>query len=90
VFYMGLARIEHIAAELKRHGAADAMPAAVIAQATLANQRVITATLATIAAEAARERVESPALLVVGNVVSLQASLAWFHSAVPLEVSQTA
>jgi uroporphyrin-III C-methyltransferase/precorrin-2 dehydrogenase/sirohydrochlorin ferrochelatase len=90
VFYMGLARIEHIATELKRHGAADALPAAVIAQATLANQRVITATLATIAAEAARERVQSPALLVVGDVVSLHASLAWFDSATPLEVSQTA
>lgn len=90
VFYMGLARLEHIATELKRHGAADTLPAAVVAQATLANQRVITATLGTIAAEAARGRVESPALLIVGDVVSLHASLAWFNSATPLEVSQTA
>jgi uroporphyrin-III C-methyltransferase / precorrin-2 dehydrogenase / sirohydrochlorin ferrochelatase len=90
VFYMGLARIEHIAAQLKQHGAADALPAAVIAQATLENQRVITGTLATIAAAAARARVESPALLVVGEVVSLHDSLAWFNTAAPLQVSQTA
>jgi uroporphyrin-III C-methyltransferase / precorrin-2 dehydrogenase / sirohydrochlorin ferrochelatase len=90
VFYMGLARIEHIAAQLKQHGAADTLPAAVIAQATLENQRVITGTLATIAAAAARARVESPALLVVGDVVSLHDSLAWFNAAAPLQVSQTA
>jgi hypothetical protein len=29
-------------------------------------------------------------LLIVGDVVSLHASLAWFNRAVPLEVSQTA
>jgi uroporphyrin-III C-methyltransferase/precorrin-2 dehydrogenase/sirohydrochlorin ferrochelatase len=90
VFYMGLARIDHIAAELKKHGAADTVPAAVIAQATLADQRVITGTLATISAEVAREHVESPALLVVGDVVSLHSSLAWFNSAAPIEASQTA
>ena len=90
VFYMGLARIERIAAQLQRHGAADTLPAAVIAQATLDNQRVITGTLATIAAAAARARVESPALLVIGDVVSLHDSLAWFNAAAPLEVPQTA
>ena len=90
VFYMGLARIEHIAAQLKLHGAADTLPAAVIAQATLQNQRVISGTLATIAAAAARARVESPALLVVGDVVSLHDSLAWFNGAAPLQVSQSA
>jgi uroporphyrin-III C-methyltransferase / precorrin-2 dehydrogenase / sirohydrochlorin ferrochelatase len=90
VFYMGLARIEHIAAQLEGHGAAGTTAAAVIAQGTLDNQRVIVATLATIAADAARAQVESPALLIVGDVVSLHASLAWFSTAAPLEVSQTA
>jgi uroporphyrin-III C-methyltransferase/precorrin-2 dehydrogenase/sirohydrochlorin ferrochelatase len=90
VFYMGLARIEYIAAQLRKHGAPDTMAAAVIAQGTLDNQRVIAASLATIAAEAAGARVESPALLIVGDVVSLHASLAWFTGAAPLAVSQTA
>jgi uroporphyrin-III C-methyltransferase/precorrin-2 dehydrogenase/sirohydrochlorin ferrochelatase len=90
VFYMGLARIEHIAAQLRQHGAADTLPAAVIAQATLENQRVITGTLATIAAAADRAGVESPALLVVGDVVSLHDSLAWFNTTAPLQISQTA
>jgi uroporphyrin-III C-methyltransferase/precorrin-2 dehydrogenase/sirohydrochlorin ferrochelatase len=90
VFYMGLARVEHIAARLMQHGAAAVLPAAVIAQGTLADQRVITGTLDTIADGAARAGLESPALLVVGDVVSLHDSLAWFHSAQQPAVSRSA
>lgn len=90
VFYMGLARVEHIAAQFLRHGAPKSLPAALIAQGTLENQRVITGTLATIAEAAGRARLESPTLLVVGEVVSLHDSLAWFNTAVQLEASQSA
>ena len=90
VFYMGLARVEHIAARLVRHGAPETLPAALVAQGTLENQRVITGTLAGIAAAAARAGLESPALLVVGEVVSLHDSLAWFNTGAQLEVSQSA
>ncbi|MDP9008905.1 MAG: siroheme synthase CysG [Pseudomonadota bacterium] len=90
VFYMGLSRVEHIAAKLVAHGAAAALPAAIIAQGTLPDQRVITGTLATIADAAAASNVQSPALLVVGEVVSLHGSLAWLNSAAPLEVSRSA
>jgi len=90
VFYMGLARVEHIAAQLVAHGAAATLPAAIIAQGTLQDQRVITGTLATIADVTVASNVQSPALLVVGEVVSLQRRLAWFNSAAPLEVSRSA
>ncbi|HZE44577.1 MAG TPA: siroheme synthase CysG [Steroidobacteraceae bacterium] len=93
VFYMGLARMEQIAARLVAHGAAASTPAAVIAQGTLQDQRVVTGTLATIAAVAVASDIQSPALLIVGEVVSLHASLAWFNTgaaAVPAEVSQSA
>jgi uroporphyrin-III C-methyltransferase/precorrin-2 dehydrogenase/sirohydrochlorin ferrochelatase len=90
VFYMGLARVEQIAAQLQAHGAAGSLPAAVVAQGTLQEQRVVTGTLATIAAAAAASNIQSPALLIVGEVVSLHASLAWFNSAAPLEASQSA
>jgi uroporphyrin-III C-methyltransferase / precorrin-2 dehydrogenase / sirohydrochlorin ferrochelatase len=90
VFYMGLARVEHIAAQLVAHGAAATLPAAIIAQGTLQDQRVITGTLTTIAALTVASNIQSPALLVVGEVVSLHASLAWFNTAAPAEVSQSA
>jgi uroporphyrin-III C-methyltransferase/precorrin-2 dehydrogenase/sirohydrochlorin ferrochelatase len=90
VFYMGLARLEHIAARLIEHGAPANLPAAIIAQGTLPDQRVITGTLSTLPGLTARSSVQSPALLVVGEVVSLHDSLAWFHSAVPAEASRSA
>jgi uroporphyrin-III C-methyltransferase/precorrin-2 dehydrogenase/sirohydrochlorin ferrochelatase len=91
VFYMGLARVQRIAAQMMAHGAAAALPAAIIAQGTLRDQRVITGTLADIAATTAGSGIQSPALLVVGNVVSLQGSLAWFNRVpVSAEISQSA
>jgi len=81
VFYMGLARLDHIVARLLEHGAAPSLPAGIIAQGTLQNQRVLTATLATIGDVSSGARVESPALLIVGQVVSLHTSLAWFDNA---------
>jgi uroporphyrin-III C-methyltransferase / precorrin-2 dehydrogenase / sirohydrochlorin ferrochelatase len=91
VFYMGLARLEHIVAKLMEHGAAPSLPAGIITQGTLSNQRVLTATLATIGDLSGRAQVESPALLIVGEVVSLHAALAWFNEASPsMENSQSA
>ena len=81
VFYMGLARVDRIAAQLVAHGAPAGRPAAIIAQGTLDDQRVISGTLGTIAAAAAASNVESPALLIVGEVVSLHDQLAWFNGA---------
>jgi uroporphyrin-III C-methyltransferase/precorrin-2 dehydrogenase/sirohydrochlorin ferrochelatase len=78
VFYMGLARLEHIVARLMENGAPPGRPAALIAQGTTAEQQVIAATLGTIRTEATARRIESPALLVVGEVAALHGSLAWF------------
>jgi uroporphyrin-III C-methyltransferase / precorrin-2 dehydrogenase / sirohydrochlorin ferrochelatase len=90
VFYMGLARLDHIVEKLLQHGAAPTRPAGIIAQGTTSNQRVIGATLATLLDAAARANVESPALLVVGDVVALQPSLAWFNVDAALDISRTA
>jgi uroporphyrin-III C-methyltransferase/precorrin-2 dehydrogenase/sirohydrochlorin ferrochelatase len=90
VFYMGLARLQHIVAKLQEHGAAPTRPAGIIAQGTTPDQRVITATLATIAGASAAANLESPALLIVGEVVALQSTLAWFGSAAGADLSQTA
>jgi uroporphyrin-III C-methyltransferase/precorrin-2 dehydrogenase/sirohydrochlorin ferrochelatase len=77
VFYMGLARLEHIVARLLGHGAPPDRPAAVIANGTAADQQVVTGTLASIVGVA--RHLPSPALLVVGEVAALHASLAWFN-----------
>jgi uroporphyrin-III C-methyltransferase/precorrin-2 dehydrogenase/sirohydrochlorin ferrochelatase len=90
VFYMGLARLGIILDRLVQHGAAPDLPAGIIAQGTLPEQRVIVATLATLAHTVARANLESPVLLVVGEVAALHATLAWFGGAASADVSQTA
>ncbi len=90
VFYMGLARLEHIVGKLLAHGAMATTPAAIIAQGTTAAQRVVTATLGTLQQACAGANVQSPALLVVGDVVALQGALAWFDSDAVADLSQTA
>jgi uroporphyrin-III C-methyltransferase / precorrin-2 dehydrogenase / sirohydrochlorin ferrochelatase len=81
VFYMGLARLDHIVEKLLQHGAPGTRPAGIITQGTTADQRVITGTLSSIRQVSAEAALESPALLVVGDVVALHSTLAWFGTA---------
>jgi siroheme synthase len=71
---MALAQLPRIARRLVEHGKDPATPAAVIAEGTLPGQQVALAPLREIAAAAAE--LPSPALVVVGDVVSLAAELA--------------
>ena len=79
VIYMGLAGLATIAAQLMAHGLPADWPAAVISKGTLPEQRVVVATLATLAEEAARAQLASPSLTIVGEVVRLREKLAWFQ-----------
>ncbi len=90
VFYMGLARLDHIVERLLEHGAAASRPAGIVVQGTTANQRVVAATLATIRAAAADANLESPALFIVGEVVALHSTLAWFGTIPGIDLSQSA
>jgi uroporphyrin-III C-methyltransferase/precorrin-2 dehydrogenase/sirohydrochlorin ferrochelatase len=77
VIYMGVTRLAEICRELVAHGASPSLPAAVIERATTDRQRVVTATLATLPERATAAGVLPPALIVVGEVVKLGASLDW-------------
>jgi uroporphyrin-III C-methyltransferase len=74
VAFMGLARLEELAAGLIDHGRGPDTPAAVVANGTLPEQRVVVAPLARIADAAAG--LEPPALIVIGDVVSIAGLLA--------------
>ena len=69
VVLMGLRALPQVVARLLQHGARANTPAAVVASGTLPDQRVVTGTLATIATGVSRVRLESPATLIVGEVV---------------------
>jgi uroporphyrin-III C-methyltransferase len=80
VIYMGLSGLPTICAQLVAHGLPPHWPAAVVSQGTLAEQRVVCATLATLAAEVAGAGLQSPCLTIVGEVVRLRDELAWFDA----------
>ncbi len=78
VFYMGVRGLAAIAERLVAAGRPAGEPAAVVERGTLPDQRVISGTLADIAARAAEAGVRAPAITVVGPVAGLHAELAWF------------
>jgi len=78
VFLMGIANLPLIVRKLREHGAPATRPAAVISKATTAAQRTVTGTLETIEQRAAG--IPTPALIVVGGVVTLHDTINWFES----------
>ena len=70
VIYMGVATAEAIAEKLMADGLAPDVPVAVIEQASLPGMRVLRGPLAGLPDLVARERVKSPALIVIGEVTA--------------------
>ena len=78
VFYMGLNVLEHMVAGLINVGKNPATPIAIIANASLPNQQVLTGTLANIVAKQAAAKLPAPAVIIMGEVVTLHETLAWY------------
>lgn len=81
VFYMGLSSCAVIREQLLAHGKGGDTPVGLIERGTQPSQRVIRGTLEQLPALAVG--VESPALIMVGSVVTLADQLAWFGEAAP-------
>ena len=64
--------------KLQAHGRSADTPIALVERATLAEQRVLTGTLRTMAEVVERESPTAPTLIIVGDVVRLHADLSWF------------
>ncbi|WP_171009166.1 uroporphyrinogen-III C-methyltransferase [Vibrio cholerae] len=91
VIYMGLSNAAAIAEQLQLHGRQASTPVAIIERGTQLNQQVLIGTLQTLPSLASQA--QSPALIVVGEVVALAAKLHWFgeQGATPqLDAAQSA
>jgi len=79
VVLMGVKRIGKIAGALMANGMAAATPVGVIRWATTGRQQSVCGTLQTIAAVVEAAEFESPAIIVIGEVVRLREKLNWFE-----------
>jgi uroporphyrin-III C-methyltransferase len=75
VLYMGLKNLGKIAQALMRGGLPPDTPAAVIASATLSDQRVLASQLHSIASEAHAAQIAPPAMVVIGEIVRTRRQL---------------
>ena len=82
VLFMACRRLSENLRRLVDDGRAPTTPAAFIAAATTGRQRVVVSTLAELAAtvDATAVDADAPALIVVGDVVSLRAKLSWIEA----------
>jgi len=85
VFYMGLSNITTICQELIDNGRSGNTPVAIISCATTPQQLTITTTLGGAPRQVAQSNIPAPAVIVVGEVVSLREQLRWFDNEPLLE-----
>ncbi|MBV9309993.1 MAG: uroporphyrinogen-III C-methyltransferase [Solirubrobacterales bacterium] len=79
VVYMGVRRLESICRLLEQGGRGGDEPAAVIERGTVSMQRVVHATLSSLAEAASEAQVRAPAIAVFGPVAALGEQLSWFE-----------
>lgn len=77
VMYMALKHHEAIVSKLIRGGRHPDEPVAIIRNATLPNQDVVEATLASLPSVVAERNIQPPAIIVIGAVVHFRAALDW-------------
>jgi len=77
--YMAVAHFDAIAARLLANGHGAETPAAIIEHGTTEAQRVIRTSLGELNGSRLRHRIESPALLLIGETVRLADRYAWFN-----------
>jgi uroporphyrin-III C-methyltransferase/precorrin-2 dehydrogenase/sirohydrochlorin ferrochelatase len=88
--YMGVAQLRTLRDQLIAHGRAASTPFALVENGTRAEQRVITGRLSELPELQREHAVQSPALLIVGEVAALATELAWFGEQAPSPLAAAA
>jgi len=80
VFLMGVGNLPEIVTQLTAHGRSPETPVALIRWGTRTDQETVTGTLHDIVDRVVAAKLRPPAIIVVGEVVSLRARLGWFET----------
>jgi uroporphyrinogen III methyltransferase/synthase len=78
VFYMAVGKLTSVAEQLIENGMSSETLVAVITDATLPTQRVVKAPINRISATCKQEKIEPPAIVVIGAAADSDARLNWF------------
>lgn len=79
IFLMGVANLAYIRDQLTAHGRSSDTPVAVIRWGTRVEQQTVTGTLVNIVERVREAGLESPAIIIVGDVVRLRDTLSWYE-----------
>ena len=80
IFLMGVRNLPDIVTRLTDHGRSPQAPVAVIQWGTTPEQRTVTGSLADIVSRVEQADLRPPAITVVGEVVRLRETIAWFEN----------
>ena len=80
VFLMGVKNLDLIVGDLIKNGKDPETPIAIIEKGATKNQRVTVGTLENILELAEKNKVKSPAITIIGEVVSLRETFKWFEA----------
>lgn len=80
VFLMGMSELQTITSELMKHEKNKETPVAIVRWATRKDQKTVTGTLETICQIAEEEKMTSPSLIVMGDVVTQRDYLNFYES----------
>ncbi|WP_026889308.1 uroporphyrinogen-III C-methyltransferase [Clostridium beijerinckii] len=80
VFMMGLSNLDNIVDELINNGKESTFPCAVVMRGTSAKQKKVVGTLENIAQKVKEAKLQSPCIIVVGEVVNLNKDLNWYEN----------
>jgi len=87
--YMGVAQLGLLCERLQAAGKPRSTPVAIVENGTRSEQRIIVSTLRELDGLAQRHALQSPSLLIIGEVAALAERLAWFGAA-PIRDDATA
>lgn len=79
-FYMGVSNLDYICKQLIANGRYAKTPVAVIEWGTTEKQRIITGNLETIQDKVKAEKIQNPAMVLVGEVVQLREKIMWYET----------
>lgn len=80
ILLMAMQTLPQIVEKLISHGMNPEMPVAVIREGTKTQQNTVTGTLRNIVKEVEKYKLKPPAVVVIGNVVTLRNKLRWFDN----------